>query len=84
MGLIQAQTENALRERQPKPIDTLEMTQTRNQAMQELNIKPPKSGEKLTDAQENSIRMKMAEIFRERNIVYNPRVTAPLNRGIQE
>jgi hypothetical protein len=84
MGLIQAQTENALRERQPKPIDTLEMTQTRNQAMQELNIKAPKSGEKLTDAQENSIRMKMAEIFRERNIVYNPRVTAPLNRGIQE
>lgn len=84
MGLLQAQTENALRERQPKPIDTLEMTQTRNQAMQELNIKPPKSGEKLTDAQENSIRMKMAEIFRERNIVYNPRVTAPLNRGIQE
>ena len=78
MGLIQAQTENALRERQPKPIDALEMQQTRSQALRELNIK---KDEKLTPAQENLIRTRMAEIFRERNIVYNPRTTAPQNRG---
>lgn len=78
MGLIQAQTENALRERQPKPIDALEMQQTRSQALRELNIK---KDENLTPAQENLIRTRMAEIFRERNIVYNPRTTAPQNRG---
>jgi len=78
MGLLQAQTENALRERQPKPIDALEMQQTRSQALRELNIK---KDENLTPAQENLIRTRMAEIFRERNIVYNPRTTAPQNRG---
>ena len=81
MGLIQAQTENALRERQPKPIDALEMQQTRSQALRELNIK---KDENLTPAQENLIRTRMAEIFRERNIVYNPRTTAPLVRGSPE
>ena len=81
MGLIQAQTESALRERQPKPIDALEMQQTRSQALRELNIK---KDENLTPAQENIIRTRMAEIFRERNIVYNPRTTAPLVRGSPE
>ena len=81
MGLIQAQTESALRERQPKPIDALEMQQTRSQALRELNIK---KDENLTPAQENLIRTRMAEIFRERNIVYNPRTTAPLVRGSPE
>ncbi len=81
MGLLQAQTENALRERQPKPIDALEMQQTRSQALRELNIK---KDENLTPAQENLIRTRMAEIFRERNIVYNPRTTAPLVRGSPE